>query len=507
MVIAALLLGLGFALFNQLGVPLRATHGARVNGDEPFYLLTTVSLLADGDLDLANDYALHRYRAFFDHPDDLWHQSSPTADGRVLSPHNAGTSLLVLPAYKLGGVDGAKRYLGALAGLIVTFAALLAYRATGHASASLVAAALLGASAPLFVYATQVYPEAPAALLVTMCVWLLLRRGGGWRSAVVIALLLNGLAWLGVKYAVVGGTLALLGRARLSSTGRRLLLLLLVPSAAGFAWFHLAVYGGLTPYAVNTLYAGSDTFQLVALHLELWNRVYRLAGLWIDGEFGLVRWAPCLLLVLPALLPIARRAGPVRWLVLVPVAAQVLVAAFLSITMRGWWFPGRMLIVVLPLLVVPLAETLSQVPRPTSHAPHRLLLTSNVQRRTSNVRFDLAMLWGRFWPTAACLLLGLYTAGITRALREAVAAEHVVLAVNPFALSWWPFAAAGSVFPVYTSYEPRTWLLTAAWCVVGMALLLRGRPPAALRLLAGWHPHMVSRGVGRAGARLLEQRP
>lgn len=112
MLLVAIIVGLAIACFNQLGVPLRASHAARVNVNEPFYLLTTVSLLRDGDLDLRNDYALQRYRVWFDHPDELWHQSVPTADGRILSPHNAGLSVIILPAYAYGGVDGVKAFLG-----------------------------------------------------------------------------------------------------------------------------------------------------------------------------------------------------------------------------------------------------------------------------------------------------------------------------------------------------------------------------------------------------------
>ncbi|MBI4498104.1 MAG: hypothetical protein HY689_09425 [Chloroflexi bacterium] len=453
-VVAALLLGLLAAVFNQLAVPLRASHSARVTADEPFYLLTTVSLLADGDLDLTNDYALQRYRAYFDHPQDLWHQSVPTTDGRLLSPHNLGTSLLVLPAYALGGLDGAKRFLAVLGGATVAFMVLLAYRAIGHLPAALAAATLVGGSAPLFIYSAQIYPEGASALLVTACAWLLLGRQPGPRSAVLLALGLSGLAWLGAKYALVGSAIALPGLVRLRPGARLLLVALLVPSAAAYAWFHLATYGGLTPYIVNRLYAGSTTVELIGAHLELWNRLSRLAGLWIDGEFGLVRWAPILLLALPGVPLLARRPGPVRWVLPLVIGAQVLVAVFFSITMRGWWFPGRMLIAVLPLLAVPLAVTLVQVR-------------------------------GRPLLAGLAAFLGIATLGISLALREAVAAERVVLAVDPFALPWPPFQAVAALVPVYTTYQTSTWLLTAGWVLVMGALVAVGRrlqaspPPAA----------------------------
>ena len=61
--LAVTVLIIAASLFFQLGVSLRATHSARVNVDEPFYLLTTVSLLEDGDLDLINDYELPPLRS------------------------------------------------------------------------------------------------------------------------------------------------------------------------------------------------------------------------------------------------------------------------------------------------------------------------------------------------------------------------------------------------------------------------------------------------------------
>ena len=49
---AALFLLLYVAYSFSIGI--RATRGASITGDEPFYLLTTHSLLADADFDLTN---------------------------------------------------------------------------------------------------------------------------------------------------------------------------------------------------------------------------------------------------------------------------------------------------------------------------------------------------------------------------------------------------------------------------------------------------------------------
>lgn len=434
-------------LLYQLAVPLRATHAARVNVDEPFYLLTTVSLLMDGDLDLANDYALRRYRAFFDHPQELWTQSAPTADGRLLSPHGVGLSVLVLPTYALDGVDGVKRWLTVLAAAAFALAAVLAGRLAGRPWPAALAALAVGAGAPAFVYSAQVYPEMPAALVVTVCLLVVLSVRWSATRAAALAVGVTALLWLGAKYAPLGAVLAAAGLWRGGWTARAALGGLLAASGAAYTWFHVATYGGLTPYAVNALYAGSDDLSLVAQHAAFGDRLYRLAGLWVDREFGLVRWAPVLALVLPGLWLLPLRRMPAAAL-LAAIAVQVTVAAFFSITMRGWWFPGRMLVAVLPLLAVPLA----------------CLLAAQSRR-------------ARIGVLAAGT--GALTLATTLALWHAAAGQQVVLAVDPFDLAWPVFQAVAPAFPLYTSYEPMTWLLTGAWALAAVGLCVAGAGLAA----------------------------
>ena len=75
------------AIIASIG--LRATRGASITGDEPFYLLTTQSLLQDGDLDLRQQYASESYRSFFDHAEPLWRQADPAARRAAAEPARA----------------------------------------------------------------------------------------------------------------------------------------------------------------------------------------------------------------------------------------------------------------------------------------------------------------------------------------------------------------------------------------------------------------------------------
>ena len=107
------------------------------------------------------------------------------------------------------------------------------------------------------------------------------------------------------------------------------------------------------------------------------HRAYRLVALWIDRDFGLLRWAPVLVLALLGawLLVRGRRGGLARaipalrteesaaTLCALAVGAQLLVAAFLAPTMFGFWFPGRNLVAVLPLAIPLVALGLRRVPR------------------------------------------------------------------------------------------------------------------------------------------------
>lgn len=68
--------------------------------------MTTQSLLADGDLDLRDQYETKSYKAYFDHADHLWYQSLPTPDGCLLGPHNPGLSVLAIPGFARGGLLG-----------------------------------------------------------------------------------------------------------------------------------------------------------------------------------------------------------------------------------------------------------------------------------------------------------------------------------------------------------------------------------------------------------------
>ena len=71
------------AVAGQLAVGMRASRTAPITGDEPFYLLTTQSLVSDGDLDLRDEYDGREYDRFWDSDIELWRQMEPDKAGRL----------------------------------------------------------------------------------------------------------------------------------------------------------------------------------------------------------------------------------------------------------------------------------------------------------------------------------------------------------------------------------------------------------------------------------------
>ena len=433
----AVALFLVLALAYTASIGLRATNGSAVTGDEPFYLVTTQSLIEDRDFDLRQQYASESYRSWFDYGPPLWTQSGPLPDGRVLSPHDPGLAVYLVPGFALAGLEGAQAQLLLTAALTFTLTFLLIARETGAARLAWCATLAVGLSATAFVYATEVYPEVPAALCLVASLLVLRAPTLTMSRVIAIALLITGMAWLGVKYLPLGAILGGVALLRAEGRARTALVALAVVAGATYVAGHLALFGALTPYNSNLVYDGASTAEVLERHLSIPGRAYRLVGLFVDQHFGLGRWAPVLLVAAPAL-PLLLRRGTPGGVAIALIVTQLLIATFVAITMMGWWFPGRTLVTVLPLLAWPLTEVLLRASR---------------------------------WARVGIGLLALYSTLVTAALTRASMAHEVRLAVDPFDLHAALFRLAAPLFPDYRAWTLATSALHVGWLLVGLVLL------------------------------------
>ena len=342
------LLGVAVALWVSIGIPVRATYGAQVTADEPQYLLTAISLAEDLDLDIADELAAERWRDFHS-PARLPVQTKVLDGGRQVSPHDPLLPALLAVPVAVGGWVGAKVALAVMAGALAALVAWLAVARLGvDRRVAIAGTAVFAAAPPLAVYGTQVYPELPAALAVTGAVAVLT---GARPDVRAVAALVTVLPWLSVKYAPVAAAVAAVGWYRAAAPDRARLLRLLAVSAAVFAVGHRLLYGGWTPYATGDHFTAGET-SVMGFDPDYLGRSRRLVGLLVDREFGLVPWQPAFLLAVPAVAVALRRRPAHTAVLVVPLLAGWLVATFVALTMHGWWWPGRQVVVVLPLAVL-----------------------------------------------------------------------------------------------------------------------------------------------------------
>ena len=367
----ALWLVLFAAYAATLGLPATATNDYA--GDEPHHLLAAESIVSDGDVDLRDEYALRDYRDF--HSGELKPDGNLT-NGRLNEPHAFGFPLLIAPAYALGGPYGVELFLAAIAALGMAAAYRLARRVVPDPWAT-AATLTAGLSPPLLAWSTAIYPEPAAGAILAIASVLALRLDASpsRRAAFGCFALLGMLPWLGPKFlpaAVIVGFVAARGmwraRRRTLTIGSVEVALFGVALLVGL---NEALYGGPTPYS-----AGSPATALDS-PADLAERSYRLVALFVDRDYGLLRWAPVFALAFAGAWwlwrsrrdHLARALAGVRDVELtaelgVAVGGlQLLIAVFLAPTIFGPWFPARQLLVALPLAVPLVAWGWRHAPR------------------------------------------------------------------------------------------------------------------------------------------------
>ncbi|MGH8983796.1 MAG: hypothetical protein ACRDY6_07965 [Acidimicrobiia bacterium] len=362
--VAMVIVALAVTAWVAPAIGARASKSGRTTGDEPHYLMTALSLADDRSLDVSDEREEVAYLDFHEAP--LLLQERMRDDGTAVSPHDPLLPLVLAVPMGLGGWIAAKLTLALLAGAL---AAAMLWVAVQRLEVALGLAVLtvltFSLAAPLAFYGTQVYPELPAALAVTLAVAALtgpLHRGG----LALLAGSVVALPWLSVKYAPVAVALGVVALVLLWRRGDRTTAVVLVGAlgAAGVVYvaLHQLLYEGWTVYASGHHFPDGES-MVIGRDPNHFGRANRLLGLLNDREFGLAAWQPAFLLAVPALVALVR-ARPPGWMALgVPLAAGWLNATFVARTMHGWWWPGRQVVVVLPCVVLAVAWWVSRYRR------------------------------------------------------------------------------------------------------------------------------------------------
>jgi hypothetical protein len=440
------------ALLLYAGLGPYVVTAVSTAGDEPLYLLTAHSLLADGDFALENNTRQGDFTGFY------WARGRPWVGQEGILPFSAllvpayAALRALLPGYPLAGRLGATWAMAFGTALVGVAAYRLGRSAGCPRPAAFWAWVTLALTPPLVVASGHVYPEVPAmlaALLGVAAVQRLPERPGAGVAGVAAAAV--ALALLKERFLPLAVGLLAWAALRLARRSRR-------------AWLAGAL--GLAVVGAALVLAGRrpDLFPYLAglrlRGLGEWTWLMGLAalGLVADQQFGLLVYAPVWALAAAGVVPLGRRRPELT------LGLLGLVGAYLLVVVKyrwmqwdaGWTPPPRFILVVVPLALPFLAEGLARLRGPALATGHTLgLVWSGV------IAWCLALV--PFWR---------YNALTGRSTLLALAGERLGLDLARF-------------LPSLRTPTAWTWAVLAAGAVVLALAAVRAarRPPAAS---TGW---------------------
>lgn len=305
-----------------------------IDGDEPYYLLVTESVVRDRDLDLKNQYrdlARSETRRTNLEP-QLGDPVGP--QGQQFSRTEPFLSLLLAPGYLALGLPGALATMAILGGLLVRSTMKLFEEQGVPRSIANACYGFFAFGPPVLFYATRIWPEVPAALFFVESLRAMEMRRP-WRF--IIAVL--ALSLLKVRFIPIAVLLVVVFAIRLRPRWQTVAIaagVLLLPFLGAFA-----VTGGF----LNV----HELWELRPQSLDLYLRGF--FGLLLDAQTGILFQAPFYIVGVLAL---------TLWREVPPAARNGLLGSLLYLLLLfprvewhgGWSPPIRYLVVLLPALAL-----------------------------------------------------------------------------------------------------------------------------------------------------------
>lgn len=313
-----------------------------IDGDEPFYVLVTESIVRDRDFDLRNQYA--ELAASATGRTELEPQlGDPVGPrGEQYSRHEPFLALLMVPGYLAGGLHGAMLTI-VLFGVLFVRSLMKLLEEEGFTQRTLLAIfPLVALAPPVLSYATRIWPEIPAAFFLTEA----LRAARRGRPLPLLASL-AALGLLKLRFLLIAVAFAATWFARERRWKLALIAmpLFLVP---------LAIVWAIAGQPLNVHSAG----ELAILDPGAYVRGF--FGLLVDGQAGLLFHAPALFLGLFALLRL--RTAPSSFRLGAIAAAPYLLLLFPRAEWHGGWAPPlRYVAVFTPVLALGMATLLEKM--------------------------------------------------------------------------------------------------------------------------------------------------
>ena len=308
-----LLFVLAFLVYQLCALGL-VSKGFSFSGDEPWYLLTTLSLYQDQDINVANNYDQEDYYHFY--PKTLYPKITLSKYGRfgkkgtdwIFPINQPGISVMMLPFYALSQLFKERVLIFILKGSLSIWAALLGVQlfllANGlwkKEKISLVLWFLYSFSAPILFYAFHLYPEVPIAFFSVYLFRKILAKGPfSSRQYLFFGFVLSLFIWFGLKYNMIFWPMLLISGYLLLSeqkAGIKIIGFLAFP-ALSLVLFYLYVHALYGTYNPISLYEGVLTpekiaaFKQTLLKIPLWLRIDTFFDYFLDQRDGLLLYSP-----------------------------------------------------------------------------------------------------------------------------------------------------------------------------------------------------------------------
>ena len=348
-----------------------------LTGDEPFYVMTAISLLRDLDLDESNNYtevlvnnngqvySLYAFDQGLNPPDPFprdwsgWpspprlvaaHEATTDREG-LFTKHGVGLSILIALPYQLAERVGADLLIMILAALLAGQMFLLAREASAPEPVAAAVAIGLAIAMPIGPYAFLIFPAIPSALLLVYAVRRVSAATNHDWQWLLAGVAIGFLPWLHQRFAptaviLAGIVLVKLGR---SQRFRELALSLTPVALGGFALltYNQWLYG--VPLQRVDDHAGFN---------RLTGTINGGFGLLLDAQWGLWIAAPLMIIALAALplwIEVNRNTALTA---IAAVTPYLLIIAAYRVWWGEWGPPARYLVPIVPFAAGPLAAWL-----------------------------------------------------------------------------------------------------------------------------------------------------
>jgi sugar lactone lactonase YvrE len=383
-------------------IPRVLLYSSPPTGDQAYYLIETISLVQDGDFNVANNYAQHDEDKFYSlapHPPGFVGIAAPyplppqlaraTArpDTEWYGYHLPGLSLMLAPAWIIGSWfslwwPATMVLMCAIGALVAVNIFLLAHETAGRLRISIPVWLGLAFSGPLMTYSYVIFTELPTGLLL---IYAFRRLELGWLANSRWRLMLVGacigfIPWLAWRCALISLSLAVLAlvqwwRSRPAGTrgpaGLSSLAWVVAPgalSAVLLVAYNLYLFGRPIPSVTVPELGDRPPFHFPWTGVEAFTATITDAfALLFDRQMGLVTYTPVVILAVVGVIAMWRSRNPADLRLLFAVALIILPYFGLIASFHFWngiWNPpARYQTTLVPVLAVPLAMSLRSASR------------------------------------------------------------------------------------------------------------------------------------------------